>query len=49
MNDLKTDEELAKLSLGELVDLGMKILEDIRIRLMQIAGDIEDQDEEEIG
>ena len=41
-----TDEEIAKLELNELIDLGIEILEDIRLRLMAAAGEIIGDEEE---
>lgn len=43
-NDLARDEELAKLSTDELIDLGIQILEDIRLRLMEAAGELTNND-----
>lgn len=34
-----SDEELAKLSLPELIELAIEIMNDIELRLMEIAGD----------
>lgn len=35
-----SDEELAKLSLPELIELAIEIMNDIELRLMEIAGDL---------
>ena len=35
------DEELAKLSLPELIELAIEIMDDIQLRLMEIAGEEE--------
>ena len=35
------DEELAKLSLPELIELAIEIMNDIQLRLMEIAGETE--------
>ena len=37
MTDLEKDEELARMSTAELIDLGFKILEEIRLRIMEAA------------
>ena len=41
------DEDMAKLSLPELIELAIDILEDMKLRLMQAAGEAR-IDEEEI-
>lgn len=35
------EEELSKLSLPELIELAIEIMNDIQLRLMEIAGEIE--------
>ena len=42
-----SDEEMAKLSAAELIELAIDILEDMKLRLMQAAGEAR-IDEEEI-
>lgn len=42
MKRLQIDEELAKLSLPELIDHVIDVLEDIKLRLMEKAGEEED-------
>lgn len=42
MKRVMSDEELAKLTLPELIDLAQRVLEDITLRVMEIAGDIEE-------
>lgn len=39
MMKIPSDEELAKLSIVELLDLVIKIMEDIKLQLMEIAGE----------
>ena len=41
MSKLKSDEELAKLSLPELLELAIEIMDDIQLRLMEITGEVE--------
>lgn len=36
-----SDEELAKMSLPELIELAIEIMNDIELRLMEIAGERE--------
>lgn len=43
MNDLKFDQDLAALSLDELIDLGIRILEEVKLRVMEAAGEIESE------
>lgn len=39
MDSLKRDEELAEMSLPELIELAIEIMDDIQLRLMESAGE----------
>ena len=41
MDSLKRDEELAEMSIPELIDLAIEIMDDIKLRIMEIAGEAE--------
>lgn len=41
MDSLKRDEELAEMSLPELIELAIEIMGDIQLRLMESAGETE--------
>lgn len=41
MDRLKRDEELAEMSLPELIELAIEIMDDIQLRLMESAGETE--------
>lgn len=41
MDSLKRDEELAEMSLPELIELAIEIMDDIQLRLMESAGETE--------
>lgn len=43
MKQLERDEQLAKLSTDELLDLGDAVLGEIRLRIMETAGDLVSQ------
>lgn len=42
MTNVEKTENMAKLSAVELIDLAAEILEDIKLRLMEAAGEIEE-------
>ena len=41
MDSLKRDEELAEMSLPELIELAIEVMDDIQLRLMESAGETE--------
>jgi len=44
MDSLKRDEELAEMSIPELIELAIEIMDDIQLRIMEIAGEVEGGD-----